>query len=115
MAADQYKSFVNLDISRVTDSARTGSSLAESDSNSPHRQSNKSRDAAAMPTAAIAEPYGPPPLSVKPGATTSRSQGCHCSPLAWVMFAIVVLLLAGAALGLGLGPGPQERQSGCGL
>jgi hypothetical protein len=97
--------FVDLDIRRVTDSARAGSSLAGNASNSPQRHSNKPSGAPAVPTAAVADPHGPPPLSVKPGATTSRSRGRRCSLLAWVISAIVVLLVAGAALGVGLGLG----------
>ena len=105
MAADGSKSFVDLDINRVTDSARTGSSLGKHANNSPQHHNNKAWNAAVVPPAAVADPYGPQTVSVKPGATTSRSTGCCCSPTAWVIFAAIALVMAGAALGVGLGLG----------
>jgi hypothetical protein len=114
MASDQYRSFVDLDISRVTDSARMKSNLAKNASNSSQHHSNKPSGAAAVPTAAMADPYGPPPLSVKLGTPTRRSRGCRCSPLAWAIMAVVIILVTGAALGIGLGLGLRSSTSSSG-
>lgn len=115
MAADGSKSFVDLDINRVTDNARTGFSLGEHANDSPQRHNNKAWNAAAVPPAAVTDPYGPPPLSVKPGATTSHSLGCCRSPTACVIFAAIALVMAGAALGVGLGLGLRSSSPAVGF
>lgn len=103
--------FPDLNIHHAINSARTGSALAPKAKGSPQHHRNKPMNAAAAPTAATADPYGPPPLTVKPGATTSRSKPCRRSPLACIIVTVLVLLVVGVALGVGLGLGLRSSNS----
>ena len=121
MAAEDYKSFKDAKFTAASNASdneyqdlklnTAGSSIgmrtapAAANGISPQRAGKKPSHLSAAPPAAIADPYGAPPLDSKHGSDSSRARGRRCSPLAWVIFGVMVLVVLGAALGVGLGVG----------